>query len=217
VGMPLIVKFSRAIPASYRDDVERRMTVTATPAQEGSWGWISPTEVHYRPKVFWKGNSKVFANVRLGGVPLGNGYYGKSDLTVDLKIGRSFVMTVSNKNKQMIVKQDGDTISIDATLVMTQGERKVTETWKLNNTAEEFTPPAQQGAPTDARGKRTAYWLAGDRGAIMNEEIAAGGKTLSQTQRKWTLLPDGKTLIVDYFIDGPRGSYEAKRVFQKKD
>lgn len=117
----------------------------------------------------------------------------------------------------MIVKHDGDTISIDATLVMTQGERKITETWKLNNVAEEFTPPAQQGTPADVKGKRTAYWLAGDRGAILNEEIAAGGKTLSQTQRKWTLLPDGKTLIVDYFIDGPRGSYEAKRVFQKKE
>jgi lipoprotein-anchoring transpeptidase ErfK/SrfK len=110
VGMPLIVKFSRAIPASYRDDVERRMTVTATPAQEGSWGWISPTEVHFRPKVFWQANSKVFYQVRLGGVPLGNGYYGKSDLTVDLRIGRSFVMTVSNKNKQMTVKQDGKVI-----------------------------------------------------------------------------------------------------------
>ncbi|WP_030439794.1 L,D-transpeptidase [Actinoplanes subtropicus] len=110
VGMPLIVKFSRAIPASYRDDVERRMTVTATPAQEGSWGWISPTEVHFRPKQFWQANSKVFYKVQLGGVPLGNGYYGKSDLTVDLKIGRSFVMTVNNKNKQMIVKQDGKVI-----------------------------------------------------------------------------------------------------------
>jgi len=110
VGMPLIIKFGRAIPAGYRDDVERRMTVTATPAQEGSWGWISPTEVHFRPKVFWRANSKVFYKAQLGGVPLGNGYYGKSDLTVDLKIGRSFVMTVSNKNKQMTVKQDGKVI-----------------------------------------------------------------------------------------------------------
>src|SRR3954447_3575385 len=75
VGMPLILKFSRAIPASYRDDVERRLTVTATPAQEGSWGWISPTELHFRPKVFWRGNSKVFYKAQLAGVPLGNGYY----------------------------------------------------------------------------------------------------------------------------------------------
>ena len=76
----------------------------------------------------------------------------------------------------------------------------------------------QPGAapPPDTKGKRTAYWLAGDRGAILNEEVTAGGKTVSQTQRKWTLSPDGKTLTVDYFIDGPRGSYEAKRVFEKK-
>ena len=110
VAMPLIVKFSRAIPASYRDDVERRMTVTATPAQEGSWGWISSTEVHFRPKVYWKANSKVFYKAQLAGVPLGSGYYGKSDLTVDLSIGRSFVMTVSNKTKKMTVKQDGKVI-----------------------------------------------------------------------------------------------------------
>jgi lipoprotein-anchoring transpeptidase ErfK/SrfK len=110
VGMPLIIKFSKAIPASYRDDVERRMTVTATPAQEGTWGWISATEVHYRPKVYWQAHSKVFYKVQLAGVPLGDGYYGRSDLTVDLNIGRAFVMTVSNKTKQMTVKQDGKVI-----------------------------------------------------------------------------------------------------------
>ena len=117
----------------------------------------------------------------------------------------------------MIVKHEGDTISIDATLVMTQGERKITEAWKLNNVAEEFTPPAQPSGPANAKGKRTGYWLAGDRGAILDEAVAADGKTLSQTQRKWTLSPDGKTLTVDYFIDSARGSYEAKRVFQKKE
>jgi lipoprotein-anchoring transpeptidase ErfK/SrfK len=111
VGMPLIIKFSRSIPESYRDDVERRMTVTATPAQEGVWHWISATEVHYRPKVYWQAQSKVFYKVQLAGVPLGSGYYGKSDLTVDLKIGRSFVLTVSNKTKKMTVKQDGKVIN----------------------------------------------------------------------------------------------------------
>ncbi|MGX6602312.1 Ig-like domain-containing protein [Micromonosporaceae bacterium Da 78-11] len=111
VGMPLIVKFSRAIPTKYRGEVERRMTVTATPAQEGTWHWTSPTEVHYRPKVFWKAYSKVFYKVQLAGVPLGDDYYGRSDLTVDFKVGRSFVMTVSNKTKKMTVKQDGKVVN----------------------------------------------------------------------------------------------------------
>jgi lipoprotein-anchoring transpeptidase ErfK/SrfK len=110
VGMPLIVKFSRAIPESYRDDVERRMKVTATPAQEGTWHWISSTEVHFRPKVFWKAHSKVFYRIQLAGVPLGSDYYGRSDVTVDLNIGRSMIMTVSNKTKKMTVKQDGKVV-----------------------------------------------------------------------------------------------------------
>jgi lipoprotein-anchoring transpeptidase ErfK/SrfK len=107
VGMPVILKFSHSIPEKYRDDVERRLTVTATPAQEGSWHWYSGTELHYRPKVYWKAYSKVFYKVQLAGVPLGDGYYGRSDLTVDFKIARSFVMDVKNGNKQMTVKQDG--------------------------------------------------------------------------------------------------------------
>lgn len=110
VGMPLIMKFGRAIPEKYRGTVEKNMVVTATPAQEGTWGWISPTEVHYRPKVYWKANTKIDYKVQLKGVKLGDGWYGKSDLTVDLKIGRSLIMTVSNKTKKMTVTQDGKVI-----------------------------------------------------------------------------------------------------------
>jgi lipoprotein-anchoring transpeptidase ErfK/SrfK len=110
VGMPMIVKFGRSVPEKYRDDVQRRMTVTATPAQEGIWHWISPTEVHYRPKTYWKAYTKISYKVQLAGVPMGDGWYGRSDLTVDLKVGRAFVMTVSNKTKKMTVKQDGKVI-----------------------------------------------------------------------------------------------------------
>jgi hypothetical protein len=115
----------------------------------------------------------------------------------------------------MVVKQEGDKINLDATLLLAQGERKITETWMLNGVEEAFTP--QAGAPPDSKGKKKAYWLPGDRGIILNEEvIAAAGTQVSQTMRKWTLSPDGTTLTVDYFIDSARGSYEAKRVFTKK-
>jgi lipoprotein-anchoring transpeptidase ErfK/SrfK len=110
VGMPLIVKFSRAIPEDYRDDVQRRMTVQATPAQEGIWRWVSPTEVRYRPKTYWKANTKIFYKIQAGGLPMGGGYYGRSDLTVDVKTGAAVVMTVDNKTKKMTVKKDGKVI-----------------------------------------------------------------------------------------------------------
>ncbi|OON32087.1 MULTISPECIES: Ig-like domain-containing protein [unclassified Micromonospora] len=110
VGMPLIVKFSRAIPEDYRDDVQRRMTVTSTPAQEGIWHWVSPTEVRYRPKEFWKAGSTISYRVQAGGLPLGDGWYGRADLTVDIKTGPAVIMTVDNKTKRMTVTKDGKVI-----------------------------------------------------------------------------------------------------------
>jgi lipoprotein-anchoring transpeptidase ErfK/SrfK len=111
VGMPLIVRFGRSIPAKSRATVERRMVVRSDPPQVGTWSWVSPTEIHFRPKVFWKAGTKVDYKVNLRGVPMGDGWYGRSDLTVDLNIGRAFVMTVSNKTKRMTVKQNGKVIS----------------------------------------------------------------------------------------------------------
>ncbi|WP_027658956.1 L,D-transpeptidase [Salinispora fenicalii] len=110
VGMPLIVKFGRDIPEEYRDDVQRRMTVTAAPAQEGVWHWVSPTEVRYRPREFWQANSTVSYRVQAGGLPLGDGWYGRADLTVDIKIGPALIMTVENKTKRMVVTKDGEKV-----------------------------------------------------------------------------------------------------------
>ncbi len=110
VGMPMIVKFGRAIPQDYRDDVQRRMKVTTEPAQEGTWAWISPTEIHFRPKVFWQANTKVHYKLQTGGLPMGNGWFGRNDLSVDLKIGPALVMTVDNKTKRMTVTKDGKVI-----------------------------------------------------------------------------------------------------------
>ena len=110
VAMPLIIKFGRSVPEKYRADVQRRMTVTATPEQEGIWRWTSATEVHFRPKTYWKANSKISYKVALQGVPMGDGWYGRSDLSVDMKVGRALVMTVDNKTKKMTVVQDGKTI-----------------------------------------------------------------------------------------------------------
>ncbi len=120
VAMPLIIRFSRAVPEDYRDDVQRRMTVTAKPAQEGVWHWVSPTEVRYRPKTFWKANTTVSYRVQAGGLPLGDGWYGRSDLTVDVKIGPSFVMTVDNRTKRMTVTKDGRVIK---TILVSLGKK----------------------------------------------------------------------------------------------
>jgi len=207
VGMPLIVKFGRSIPESYRDDVERRMTVTATPAQEGTWHWTSPTEVHYRPKVYWKAQSKVFYKIALAGVPLGNGYYGRSDLTVDLKIGRSFIMTVSNKTKQMSVKQDGKVIKTipvslgKKTTPSSSGTMVVIEKKKhtIFDTMDELGPKDGYRTEIDFAQRLTwsgqfihaAPWSEGKQGRT---NVSHGCVNVSETLGAWLF---GKTLMGD--------------------
>jgi lipoprotein-anchoring transpeptidase ErfK/SrfK len=110
VGMPLIIRFGRSVPKGLRDDVQRRMAVTSTPAQPGSWRWMSGSEVQYRPKVFWKANTKLSIRVAARGVSMGGGWYGRTDLTVRAKVGSALIMTVSNSSKRMTVKRNGKTL-----------------------------------------------------------------------------------------------------------
>ncbi len=107
VAMPLIVQFSRDIPEDKRAEVQRRLFVTSSPPQEGIWRWSSPREVDYRPKVYWKAGTKLSYRLATGGLPMGNGYYGRSDITVGASVGRAVVLTVDNKSKMMTVTKDG--------------------------------------------------------------------------------------------------------------
>jgi lipoprotein-anchoring transpeptidase ErfK/SrfK len=107
VAMPLIVRFSRNVPQDKRADVQRRLFVTSNPRQEGIWHWVSPTEVRYRPKTYWKPGTKISYRLATGGLPMGEGYYGRSDITVVASVGRALSLTVDNKNKMMTVTQDG--------------------------------------------------------------------------------------------------------------
>jgi lipoprotein-anchoring transpeptidase ErfK/SrfK len=81
---------------------------------------VSPTEVRYRPKTYWKANTKIFYKIQAGGLPMGGGWYGRADLTVDLKTGPAVVMTVDNKTKKMTVKKDGKVIK---TIPISLGKR----------------------------------------------------------------------------------------------
>jgi lipoprotein-anchoring transpeptidase ErfK/SrfK len=114
VGMPIIIRFSQIVPEEARADVQKRMFVTSNPPQEGVWHWVSSkyhdagSEVHYRPKVYWQPNSTIDVRIATGGLPWGyEGIYGGNDLTLEFKIGESFIMDVDNATKQMTVTQNG--------------------------------------------------------------------------------------------------------------
>jgi lipoprotein-anchoring transpeptidase ErfK/SrfK len=105
VAMPVIVKFD--VPVTDRAAFQKHMTVTSNPPQEGSWGWQSSTEVHWRPKELWKPGTQVSINVDINSVAGGKGTYGQKSVTGTMTIGRSVILNADLAAHYMQVVIDG--------------------------------------------------------------------------------------------------------------
>jgi len=105
VAMPIKVEF--AAPVQDRAAAEKALTVKTSKNVEGAWGWLSSSQVDWRPKEYWPANIEVSVEAKLYGVHLGGGSYGKADVTTKFKIGRNQVVTVHTPDHAMKVTRDG--------------------------------------------------------------------------------------------------------------
>ncbi|GAA4598428.1 lipoprotein-anchoring transpeptidase ErfK/SrfK [Actinoplanes octamycinicus] len=111
VAMPVVVEFSPGIKKADRAAVQKRMFVTTTPAQPGTWSWTSSgTQAYYRAPEFWQTGTTISVRIAVGGLPTGKNLYGDKDRSATAKIGRRFEMKVDNKTKKMTVLRDGETV-----------------------------------------------------------------------------------------------------------
>jgi hypothetical protein len=120
-------------------------------------------------------------------------------------------------NQTLIINQKEDQIELETKLIQPTNERSVKDTYILDGKEHEFTPQVPPNQPP-AKGKRTATWLPGDKGIQVTDVTTAetkDGPVTTQVVRKWTITAQGE-LTVDMYVDGPRGSYEAKRIFIKQ-
>jgi len=121
VGMPVVVTFD--IPVTNQASFERNMHVTTTPAQPGTWHWVSSTEVHYRPKSYWQAGTDVSVDIDINGVDAGDGIYGQEDRRIDFSVGDSHVYEVNARTHQMKVFSNG---SLLRTIPITTGKEGFT-------------------------------------------------------------------------------------------
>ncbi len=116
----------------------------------------------------------------------------------------------------MTITHNGDQIKLEGKQKTVRGEVDLNESYTLDGKQTDFTPPN----PPNAKGKRKASWLPNNKGVLIEDEITSnspeGQQVTQNIARKWQLSSDGNTLTVDYYFDGPRGSFEGKRVFVKK-
>src|SRR6185369_14941284 len=86
----------------------------------------------------------------------------------------------------LTVVHSGDQIKVDAKIKTQQGgEQAINEIYTLDGKEVEFTPP---GAQPGAKGKRTASWLPGAKGAVIDDVVtsdSANGPVTRKTMRKW--------------------------------
>lgn len=120
------------------------------------------------------------------------------------------------------VVQEGDKVSVELKVVTAQGERVIKESYTLDGKETEFAPAVPPNAPKDApapKGKRTAHWMANDKGFIIEDEIVSptpqGGTETILMARKWMHWPDG-TLSVETITERGGNAFNNKRVFVKK-
>ncbi len=117
VAMPIVVSFD--VPVTDKAAFQKHMTVTATPAHEGTWSWFSSTEAHWRPKELWKAGTQVAINVDVNSVAAGNGTYGQKSVTGTMTIGRSVILNCDLASHQMSVVIDG---AVARTIPITGGK-----------------------------------------------------------------------------------------------
>ncbi|MEJ7705708.1 MAG: Ig-like domain-containing protein [Geodermatophilaceae bacterium] len=106
VGIGLPVRVYLDAPATDRAEVQRHLTVTATPPQEGSWSWLSDSEVHWRPKVYWQAGTQVTVDVNLFGVDFGAGAWGEENRQISFSVGAAH-RTVANALTHQMQVFDG--------------------------------------------------------------------------------------------------------------
>ena len=117
IAMPVIVHFD--VPVKDKAAFEKRMTVTSTPQQAGSWNWISASEAHWRPATYWQPGTRVAVGVDINSVAAGNGTYGQRSVKGGFTVGQSVVMKADLAAHQMTVEING---ALSRTIPVTGGK-----------------------------------------------------------------------------------------------
>jgi lipoprotein-anchoring transpeptidase ErfK/SrfK len=108
VGQVIVVGFDEAVPD--RAAAEKTLTVTTSPAVEGSWHWYGDRDVHWRPKEYWKPGTQVTVRADVYGVDLGGGLYGQQDANASFTIGQSKIAIADDRTFQISVYVDGQPV-----------------------------------------------------------------------------------------------------------
>lgn len=112
IAAPIILQFDGHV--SDKAAAERALQVQASVPTVGSWAWLPDdnggSRAHYRPEDYWQPGTHVSVTAKLYGVALGNGSYGREDISTKFTIGRSQIVKADVNSHRMIVIRDGQEV-----------------------------------------------------------------------------------------------------------
>jgi lipoprotein-anchoring transpeptidase ErfK/SrfK len=109
IAQPVAVRFESAV--GDRKAVQDAIEVTTTPAVEGAFYWVSPSEVRWRPAEFWAPGTEVDVDVNIYGTDMGEGLYGAQDANSNFTIGDEVITTIDDNTKTMTTRINGEVVS----------------------------------------------------------------------------------------------------------
>jgi lipoprotein-anchoring transpeptidase ErfK/SrfK len=95
VGMPIILQFST--PITNKAAVERSLEVRASRPVIGAWYWDGDRTLYFRPRTYWKEDTRVDFVGHLDGIEGAPGVYGVHTLTQSWTIGRSLIAVANTQ------------------------------------------------------------------------------------------------------------------------
>ncbi|MFI5908687.1 Ig-like domain-containing protein [Dactylosporangium sp. NPDC051541] len=178
VGLPIVVRFGSSVPSEMRAAVEKRLIVTATPPQVGTWYWFNGGEVHYRPKDYWQSGTKINVRLAVGGLQLTKTGWGSKDVTSTFSIGDKIVMTTDDKTHQMTVEQNGQVIK---TMPVSLGKAKTPSSSGNMVVMDKNESELFVGTDPDDPYRETVYWT---------QRMTSGGEYIHSAP--WSVGDQGK-------------------------
>ncbi|TVT22713.1 L,D-transpeptidase [Amycolatopsis acidiphila] len=113
IAMPIALTFSGKVADKVA--AEKALTVQTNPKTEGSWAWLPDVDghsvAHWRPKEYYQPGTKVVVTAKIYGVKIGDGVYGKQDVSASFTIGRSQIVKGDTRTHRMQVIRDGQQIA----------------------------------------------------------------------------------------------------------
>ncbi|MFC9386695.1 L,D-transpeptidase [Streptomyces venezuelae] len=122
VGRPLTAELSHPVPADRpeaRRIVERALKVRTEPRVEGSWYWVDPTTLHYRPRTYWPARATVRVSSALDGAWVTGDLYGGRSRPLTFTTGARVEAVTDIAAHEMTVYRDGQALR---TLPVTTGK-----------------------------------------------------------------------------------------------